>query len=368
MLTHVDTTTVYSALMDVTGNGKSTWGRNSTFDVTVSSLLLNGVRIPPVPRQKAGPAASTMGLVLDRERGLVKGTGYRTAARDGARRDTNSALSCSRQTKRLRSLIDGFRTDPEYKHWMDWHIGHEMEDHILRVEGITQPQNVPVVARILGREPATIEAINAEAYANPKAFVRKMNPLDDTASAFTADVVVRGFYYDFLARHAGRQRIHHVVRRRALDDVPSVEVAFELPQVVGHVAAIIRNLARAKWGDTARVAEWIRLTKEARAPLRAFIRRSSIRDAMGEDARQLAITFATQAGLSTQFSVAEGCAEYGGSLVGALLLYPFGAVVGRKAGKGFNKVVTRPLSRSQLAMKRFSEPGRVRTTIEIRRQ
>src|SRR5208282_3851086 len=137
----------------------------------------------------------------------------------------------------LRRELNQLKENAECRPWREWHIQHEWPEHIQRLNGLIDPKHLNNVAVVLDVPPRDLEELNKQANAEPEEFSRK--PSDFAEKAYTADVLIRGIYYDELARSTGHQIVHHRIRRGVFSGLDSNPKEMPIPLPIGYLHRII---------------------------------------------------------------------------------------------------------------------------------
>jgi len=223
------------------------------------------------------------------------------------RTDIQEALKYSRNLDegmldRIKNALDSMWPSwpsDQYERWLEWHVEKEWQEHIERLHGLVQAENIPQIAKILRKTPEELEAVNDEAGWKPAETCS--NPTKLHKQMFAVDVALRGIYYDKLTELARRRRILHPIRRTILDP-PAKTVCYPDP-VLPYLVAILGNYACLKKGkDYYKLKAWTTVLVESRRSYRARIKEPR----SASNPKQMAITIAKEAGVTNPLRLKFG--------------------------------------------------------------
>jgi hypothetical protein len=328
VITNIDMTSLYGLVQALTTEEPTGWARRSYYDVALTLLLDSGVRVPPPYEAKK----NVLRIMIDPiQQAFGTGTRYRAADKERALLKAQS-VARTRQ-RRIRQLIDQLSTFDDFRRWRHWHMENEWIEHIEHFNGLVEASNIPLLAEILRRPSEELREANEQAAKEPERTCSDPDELHHSMD--TADVLVRGLYYDELARSSHRRVVLHPVRRAALEGgMTGVEVPYE--PVLFYLVAIVGNAAYEQRGDQqTKVRAWTENICKCREQYAATRRRRA-----ASDPRDAAVEIAKKAGTVRRFRWADTWAEriaFGGGVAAATGLIvidrylPGLPVVGREA-------------------------------------
>lgn len=252
VLTYVDFTTLYGMVMALTEARPGQWAWVSLSDLGSLVLLHRGVRIPAPPTERNKPS----GYLTDVLAKLATRRWFRGTHKKAAWSAVDSVISNSQAVERVKREVARLKNDPEYTRWLAWHIDHEWPEHIARIEGLIDPSHLDDVAITLGEPTSNLVQLNECARRDPKGFSHR--PDDLALCAYTSDTLLRGIYYDELARLGRHQVVHHTVRRGILPAAPEIaETSMSIPREIAYLLQIITCEARKLRSPKDKVNAWI---------------------------------------------------------------------------------------------------------------
>ena len=312
MITNIDFASLYGVAQALTLNEPFGWAKASYYDVALTILLKDDVRVPPPP-----DAAQTYRPIISpiQER-FGTHTRFTVAHKMAAMRHSQEIGQGG--VAALREALMGWFESSEYLRWVNWHFEYEMCAHIENLmskheedkdpSALVEVKRIPLISQILKLDTAEVRQLNLEAARNPSRMCSK--PTNRHKRIYAVDAILRGLYYDRLAELSGRQIVLHPIRRIVERHGKSARGGHP---VASHLGAMVGNWARGQKLDpeqTVRIwADMLCSCRNGRYGFRAWLDAQSPNPASsrvpGEDGkvgqddtyRSIAITIAKENGI-----------------------------------------------------------------------
>jgi hypothetical protein len=134
MIVDVDITSLHGVTQALTSKNPSNWALANYYEVATALLQMDEVRVPE-PSGSPRPIQEHFGT----------NTSYR-------RTHKRQALMCSQNIDqemldRIKDAVVSVWPSPQYEGWLDWHVEKEWQEHITRLRGLVQAENIPQIAK-----------------------------------------------------------------------------------------------------------------------------------------------------------------------------------------------------------------------------
>lgn len=262
----VDITSLYGIARALTSKKPSQWARDS-YNVVATALL----QIPSelaIPQPQSDPSSERIIV-----RPIQMYFGRKAPSNERHKKEANEYSQGIDETTqaRIRTALADVWPTQEHNDWIKWHVDNEWRAHIVHCNGLVEPKNIPQLAKILDKSPSELDDINRQAQWKPDEVCAA--PTDLQVQMYSADVALRGLYYDKLTElSCGGSIILHPVRRAILDTgkrtVPNTP-----DPIIPYLLAILGNWACIQHcDDEKKVEAWTQMFMHSAGHYRAFLK------------------------------------------------------------------------------------------------
>jgi hypothetical protein len=201
------------------------WGWQSALAVTSSIITVPKLTIPSQPRiinKASGPYGQ---LTKELSNFLVQDRHNNNSDKkyiDNVNSAKRLAKSwAARNPEKLRNAYGNIKKDPSYDLWMEGYRTHSWTEHATRLDGLFDPEFVPQISKVLDIETNKISNL-WEFSRHPKNLdylvKRGGDELQLMEDAHIISGLIRGRYYDHMAKSSGNQILQHPFRRNLVLD------------------------------------------------------------------------------------------------------------------------------------------------------
>lgn len=257
-----DLTSWYGFLAYLVYGLDTEWARNNYLDITVLRLIGADLRCPLPPADPVGPGFELQPL-RDHFGLATDDSAVKAAAKEHQEKRVRDPLKAQALRKFLDALI---HRDESWPGWLSWHREHEWSQHFNRCHGLVEEGNEHLVSILVPEVTADkIIDINKQAVNDP-GFCKAATAQHERL--FTADVMIRGVYYEYVARALGREHVFHQTRRTPIAPEDGIR---ERTLVLGFepfvLARLVKQHTEKVAGRQERVAAWAKAVGDAKTPL-----------------------------------------------------------------------------------------------------
>jgi hypothetical protein len=246
----------------------SVWALKSAIETTTALLLVPKLHLSPIPEIRNAPTGP-YGDALARLSEWVDQSPFVTEHRAAAL--TTTRRWAGRNTARLAQILGQLREDPSYVEWFGWLRRNQWEDHVRRHGGLFELAFLAPIGRALGVSTTDLQKI----WETPAVDLRSALGVESRSQerctivegAFTLSTLLRGRYYESLARKSFYHVLHHPIRAPVLAPLSPKRVTdVPLPNTASYLAIVVVAAAFNTRRQT-RAANWVAAMRSARASL-----------------------------------------------------------------------------------------------------
>lgn len=221
VLGQVDTTTVYgtiSALSYPSPSESYQWAWENGIELLTALITCDAVSLAPVPGMK--------GIEEDNLGSFVEKLSFAVRKKNISRIDelyaiNNTKIWARRNIHKIRNIFDELSNDENnFNRWRDWHVEYGWPEHCQRLGKLIDTKFGNYVIRVLNIDEKDFNEIIkiSKTKESLKEIIvgRDSESLKLAKDIWTASVLIRGVYYDYLAKKGKERFFFHQVRENCL--------------------------------------------------------------------------------------------------------------------------------------------------------
>lgn len=246
------------------------WAWQSAIEVSCALIATDHIKLAPSPSGQ-GIASGLYANLLTGLAGVVARNRPADSLKEAARRKTNRWARENMTS--IRQMHQDLKRDQEnFDKWLSWNTLGVWTEHAQRMEGLVDPQFIPRIAAILELPKYDLERICRLTRDPQKVadYARRQDAEEVVIlkDAFVLSALIRGRYYDYIAKESGWQILHHPIRQAVLPSVKRTQTEeFCLSNTAQYFSNVMLAAAFAESNPTRRVTMWAENVCKARLAL-----------------------------------------------------------------------------------------------------
>jgi hypothetical protein len=206
------------------------------------------------------------------------------------RANSDSAAWIAAHTATVRSGYRTLQSDPSFNAWIEWNIDNVWAEHCARLTGLADPLSLVAISEVSRHSSDSIFEINRAA-ATPSS-LSKLVSGDTTERQIAVDIYVlsillRGIYYDALAKCRASHLAPHQVRSVVLPELDGESQRFVQTNSEAFFSALLVAAAYRPKSTEGRITAWARAIRDARVAIER--KEITLTDSPGKDSLDVAV-------------------------------------------------------------------------------